>query len=193
MTKDSPEVVELRKRIEVFASRKIKTPIDFEYLKEFIWINLHETISTSTIKRLWGYVDGGDRTRVSTLNLLSRLLRYKDWEDFTEHLKEEQNEESCLCIFEVIRSSELEVGEEIEVGWQPNRRCVFKYLGDNQYEVIEIENSKLQVGDLFHCSIFFKHEPMYVDNIIRPRTKPISYIAGSKGGLTVLKRHTKEK
>ena len=33
-----------------------------------------------TLKRLWGYIDGADETRSSTLDIISRTLGFRDWE-----------------------------------------------------------------------------------------------------------------
>ncbi len=187
MRKNSPEVIELRMRIEESIKRKVKTPADFDFLAGVVWERLHETISTSTLKRFWGYIDGADRTRESTLNQLSRCIGFESWDDFLLELKEEGEEESELCLYESIRSADLNIGEEIEVGWQPNRKCVFKYMGDDRFEVVSAENSKLQKGDMFTCSVFFKDEPMYADNVKRQSSRAVSYIAGSKSGLTLLR------
>ncbi len=188
MNKNSPEVIELRKQIEQSVNKKIKTPSDFDFLVGVVWERIRETISPSTLKRIWGYVNGSDIVRESTLDQLARCLNFDSWELFKEHLRTESEEESDLCLYQTIRSEELEVGEKIEIGWQPNRRCILEYLGDDQYRVIAAENAKLRAGDTFSCSIFFKNEPMYVDNLIRPASPKVSYVAGNRNGLTVLNK-----
>ena len=77
---DRPEIYELRLRIETSIKRKIQTPADFDFLRGIIWERTHEQISTSTLKRLWGYVDGIDNARNSTLNVLSKALGYENWD-----------------------------------------------------------------------------------------------------------------
>ena len=67
MQKTSPEITELKQQIEDSVGRKMKTSNDFTFLSGAIWERTHENISTSTLKRLWGYVDGPDTTRNSTL------------------------------------------------------------------------------------------------------------------------------
>ncbi len=49
---NSPEIYELRLRIEASIKRKIQTPADFDFLRGIIWERTHEQISTSTLKRL---------------------------------------------------------------------------------------------------------------------------------------------
>ena len=57
MNKYSPEIATLRMDIEQSVKRKIRTPYDFEFLAGVIWERLHENLSPTTLKRLWGYID----------------------------------------------------------------------------------------------------------------------------------------
>ena len=89
MQKTSPEISELKQQIEESVGRKMKTSNDFTFLSGAIWERTHENISTSTLKRLWGYVDGPDTTRNSTLDILSKFLGFKDWDGFLEHISQD--------------------------------------------------------------------------------------------------------
>ena len=45
---------------------------DFVSLSQQIFVRLHESISDSTLKRLWGYVDPQNfKPRTNTLNILA--------------------------------------------------------------------------------------------------------------------------
>ena len=63
MQKTNPEISELKQQIEESLGRKMKTSADFTFLSGAIWERTHENLSASTLKRLWGYVDGADTTR----------------------------------------------------------------------------------------------------------------------------------
>lgn len=79
----NPQVLErLRLEVEQKVGRKMYTPKDFEYLSEKIFEQLHQHISTSTLKRLWGYLPGKSNPRISTFNLLAQFIGYNDWQDF---------------------------------------------------------------------------------------------------------------
>ena len=164
---DRPEIYELRLRIETSIKRKIQTPADFDFLRGIIWERTHEQISTSTLKRLWGYVDGIDNARNSTLNVLSKALGYESWDAFILKLKLENMDNSDLVMSESVLSSDLKIGDRLMIAWQPNRVCLLNYLGDNQFEVMESQNSKLKVGDTFRCGLFILGEPVYI-NDLRP-------------------------
>ncbi len=187
MTKTSPEIFSLRKDIEREVKRKIKTPYDFEFLSGVIWERLHENISPTTLKRLWGYIDGADTTRRSTLCLLSRFLGYADWEAYLAYLVECSDVESNLFEGEGISSTDLHPGEQVEVTWQPNRRCIFRYEGNSRFTVVSNANSKLREGDTFDAACFLIGQPMYLDNLVRGNNQPVSYVAGSRSGLVSAK------
>ena len=186
---DRPEIYELRLRIETSIKRKIQTPADFDFLRGIIWERTHEQISTSTLKRLWGYVDGIDNARNSTLNVLSKALGYENWDAFILKLKSENMDNSDLVMSESMSSSDLKIGDRLIIAWQPNRVCVLKYLGDNQFEVMESQNSKLKVGDTFRCGLFILGEPVYINDLRQNNGtgEPKLFVIGNKSGLTKLR------
>ena len=51
------------------------------------------------------------------------------------------------------------------------------------YEVLDSQNSKLQVGDTFHCSIFIEGEPLFLDKLSHGTYQNIAYVAGKKDGV----------
>lgn len=63
----SPEIIKLKQMVEDTIPRKIKTPADFTYLSGVIFERCGETISETTLKRIWGYIEGYDTTRFHTL------------------------------------------------------------------------------------------------------------------------------
>lgn len=82
MTPNKNDILILRKMVEDSVSRKIKTPADFQFLTGVIQERCKETLGVTTLKRLWGYVDGYDSTRYSTLSVLARCVGFRDWDDF---------------------------------------------------------------------------------------------------------------
>ncbi len=183
MTKNSPEILMLRSEIEQSVNRLIRTPSDFEFLVGVIWKRMHITISPTTLKRLWGYIEGADVTRRSTLNILSQFLGYEHWDGFLANLHETAPEGSDFILANHVQVSSLSEGATVTVSWQPDRKCVFLFLGGTRFRVVSAINSKLQVGDTFDCSFFIPHEPLYIDNLIQGNNPPTPFALGTKGGL----------
>ncbi|MBR6354549.1 MAG: hypothetical protein IKS01_02080 [Paludibacteraceae bacterium] len=192
MNKYFPEIATLRMDIEREVKRKIRTPYDFEFLAGVIWERLHENLSPTTLKRLWGYIDGADTTRRTTLCLLAQFLGFADWEAYQASLAMRTDIESEDFEGEGVHINDLQKGDRVEVTWLPNRRCVFRYEGDAHFTVVEAENAKLQVGDTFDAACFIIGKPMYLDNLKSQMSNDklqmtnVSYVAGSKNGLNTV-------
>jgi hypothetical protein len=182
----SPEIHELKKQLEGQLKRKMKTPNDFIFLSGVVWERTHETISPTTLKRLWGYVDGADQTRSSTLDILSRSLGFQDWDDFLGNIDRSSGSDPVLSPH--ISADELNVGDRVSVSWKPDRRCVFRYLGDSRFIVEMAENSKLKVGDTFSASLFILHEPLYLNNLVQGNNPPVAFVVGNRDGLCEIER-----
>ena len=186
MQKTSPEITELKHRIEKSLKRKMKTPTDFIFLSGAIFERTRETMSPTTLKRLWGYIDGADQTRNSTLEILSQFLGYANWEGFVESIGMESNSDEVLSPH--IKAVDLHVGDRVKVSWRPNRSCTFRYLGDEQFIVEVAANSKLKMGDTFYCNLFILGEPLYLSCLVQNDNPPVDFVVGNKGGLCELEK-----
>lgn len=183
MNKNAPEIHSLRQDIERKLNRHLRTPYDFEFLAAEVQTRLHEHISPTTLKRLWGYIDGAETTRHSTLCLLAQFLGFADWDAYLASLAARTDMESETFAGEGIRSDELRAGQRVEVTWLPDRRCIFRYEGGNTYTVEEAHNAKLQTGDRFEAACFLIGKPLYADRLVRGSEQPTSYIAGKRNGI----------
>ena len=72
-------IARLREEIESVVGRKMKTPKDFDFLAGQIFDKLHENVSSTTLKRIWGYLSEPSTPRLSTLDILARFLDYIDF------------------------------------------------------------------------------------------------------------------
>lgn len=186
MQKTSPEISELKKRIEELLKRKVKTPNDFIFLSGAIWERTRQTMSPTTLKRLWGYVDGADQTRNSTLEILSQFLGFDSWDDFLKDIAKGNGSDPVVSPH--IKAADLQVGDLVKVSWKPNRRCTFRYLGDLKFVVETAENSKLKVGDTFYTSLFILGEPLYLSDLVQGNNPPVAFVVGNRDGLCELNK-----
>lgn len=79
-------LAKLRELIETAVDRKMRTPKDFDFLSEQIFAKLHETVSPTTLKRLWGYLQEQSVPRQSTLDVLAQFIDFKDWDIFCSQM-----------------------------------------------------------------------------------------------------------
>ena len=185
LQKTSPEINELKKRIEDDLNRKMLTPNDFYFLECAIQERTRQTVSYATLKRLWGYVDSTEQIRNSTLDVLSKFLGFDSWNSFLETIGRDSGSNPLDSAH--INTENLEVGARVFVSWQPNRRCTFHYLGHQKFIIEQAENSKLKVGNTFSCSLFILNEPLYLTDLVQENNPPVAFVVGTKGGLCELK------
>ena len=183
----TPEVQELIRLVEKKYKKKLNTTTDFDefslHLDRHVKIG---KISPSTLKRLWGYVNDTHKPRVSTLNLLSEYIGHQSYDKFVEWLKSSSLYNSSFFTTRHISSAQLEIGDIVEIGWQPNRIVTLQYKGNSEYEVIRSINSKLQENDKFVTGCFIMGHPLYLPCLQRNGECTSSFIAGRNGGLTCL-------
>lgn len=179
----------LRQLVEESADHAIATSNDFIFLSGEIRGRLNENLSVSTLKRLWGYVDGYASVRPSTLDILARFVGFPDWETFvSDYCEVESVQSSHRVVGESLFAKDLSVGDNVEIRWNPNRRLLLNYLGDNMFKITESENAKLKAGGRFLCQCFILNQPLFVDVLDNEGLTAV-FVMGNKGGLTKISKH----
>ena len=79
----------LREAVEQKTGRKMATPKDFDFLSERIFEEVHEKVSSTTLKRIWGYLQNDNTPRSTSLNILSNYVGYADWDNFLASAEKE--------------------------------------------------------------------------------------------------------
>ncbi len=171
----------LKKEVEGLVGRTIKSPKDFDFLARQIQGYTDETISVSTLKRIWGYVATQSKPSRYNLNLLSRMVGYPDWNNFVSG--NGASASSRFFVKSKLMAQALMEGEEVRLTWSPGRVLTIAYRGNELFEVLESVNSKLAVGDTFICHQFVADEPLYLSNLKHPGIPPCNYVAGQNGGI----------
>lgn len=177
-------IEKLKKEIETALHRQMKTPKDFDFLKDSLYARLHILVSSTTLKRLWGYLEEDVTPRESTLDILTQYLGYRSWDEYKRNVQQPKESQSSPVMSRRLSvKDELAIGDCIRLTWQPDRVCDIEYLGDLQFRVIASENTRLKEGDTFECSLIVEGEPLYLDHLIQGNHQPIAYVCGKKSGV----------
>ena len=191
VSRRAKELANLREDIRKHAGFQDKTlsPSDFDFLELDIKKELPQAaINAKTLKRFFGYDKTPESSfvRLYTLDVLSQYVGYESWNAYLEHLQLLEGSGSGDFKGEEINVDDLSFGETLQIAWQPNRKSTLKYLGNQQFEIIETENSKWQVGDTFFCKHFISGKPLYVDNLTDKNCvlKSLMYVVGEKNGIS---------
>lgn len=166
---DSIEVQQAKKNIEGLLGFVPNSPADFAELSLRIKLSIGKEISADTLSRIWGYKKGYSRVRHSTLRVLEEFGKARTESDFMYNIS--------------IRADEMPVGGRVRIAWLPDRAAILEYRGDYRWDVKEIVNSKLQVGDSFSCRVIAQGQPLIVDNLRSGEKHIAGYSIGGKNGL----------
>lgn len=180
------EIQELKSLVEKRFCHRLCTTNDFESLSALLLTEMKTPISTSTLKRIWQYVNDEHVPRMSTLDILARYVGHADFMAFCKWQKEGAGQSSAFFSAERIVASDLSIGNEVEIGWAPNRLVRLCHKGEGMFEVVNVHESKLMVGDLLPVASFILGEPLSVPYIIRNGENTLPFVAGKNGGLTIL-------
>ena len=183
-----PELSSLLQDVEKAYGRKIRTTTDFEALSVVIEREIHELLSASTLKRLWGYVSGTRIPRPSTLDILCKFIGKRDFPTYCKALREDKTVSSRFFSSKTVAAESLPIGAGLLLGWAPDRLVKLEYLGNCEFVVRESANSKLGPGDRFSAGSFMLGFPLYIPALHQASdpAASVSYVAGAVSGLNRL-------
>ena len=169
--------------VERVAGRRMDTPQDFVWLSEQIAKRQRNTLSVNTLKRLWGRLSNSHvATRQSTLDVLAQFIGFRDYKMFCND-KGEESVQSNEVMSRHAYTKDMAKGLRVQFTWLPDRVIVAEHQGDGSFVILEVENSKLAVGDTFECALIMENEPLYLGNLIHQGTGPVAYVAGKREGV----------
>ena len=164
--------------------RQMNRSSDFVFLQAYIFERTRENIGLNTLKRIWNYGNTPVVPRIFTLDILSKAVGYRNFEDMKQFYGEAGSESSDKVLGKVVSSSDLRPGDRVTLCWNPGRRCTVEYLGSNAYRVVSSERTKLKPGNTFQTAFFATGSPLILSNLVQDDTfAPLCEI-GRKSGVT---------
>lgn len=173
----------IRQKILEKFNAPIKYPQQCEALAMAIQEATGQTLGTTTLKRMLGFVSGAANPRPSSLDIIAQYLGYPDYNLLTKELGSDYDISDFRAV-ESIDSADLEIGEQIQITYHPNRVLVLTYIGENKYVVNESRGSKLLKGDKLIIAGFYVGFELLVSDVERGGQHLGSYQAAKQGGLT---------
>lgn len=189
--KEKSSIIAIRKAVEDSFGEQITGPKSIEKLRFFLFRRTGQFLGTTTLKRIWNYISGGDNHRYTTLSVLARAIGYEDFLDFCRSRESSggmEREISSTPKFNkfIDVNRDLKTDDELKIFWYPGRECRVRYLGGMQFEVMEAKNTRLRVGDKFFCHLILPNHPLYLSSLTRGDSQPMAYICGKiHGGIQI--------
>lgn len=176
--KFSPYVIGL---LEQKARHELRISADCEYLAYDIESVTGAHIGVNTIKRLLGFVIDERQPRTTTLDIISRYLGFDNWE--TLRIYDDNSNSSFQTTVDELRTTDLSVGQRVQVTYLPDRLLELEYVGNNQFRVLSSQNSKLHEDDEIIVTHIVKGYPLLVNEVIRDGMQLGSFTAGKAQGV----------
>lgn len=178
----------LCKLIEEKAGFEIKTPADFSRLAEMIIGQTGSYISVSTLKRLFGYIEGWQNPRPGVWNILSRFVGFANEEAFRKASGLKQEAISGEVMNDVVRAVDLNPGAEIELRWYPDHCMLVRHTEDGNFLILKVVGTHLKPGGTFHADSLVAQDslllnPYYPPAEIDGSRKSVLYEIGRTGGI----------
>lgn len=183
MEYSNDDIQRLKQAVEFAVGRKICTPKDYDFLEQQVVGFTEETLSASTLKRVWGYVASKSNISHYSLDVLSRVVGFENWDDFSNENNVSKDYNSQRVIRRKLFTKALSVGDTIKVTWKPDRVITIEYIGQERFRILESINSKLKAGDTFCCLMFVDNEHLFLHKLARDEMPVSDYICGQEGGI----------
>lgn len=165
------------------------SPTEFNELIISIFNQTGRTISQSTIKRLWGYIDYEGFPSATTLNILAQYNGYKDWNAYLlKSASPDSDEDSGFMEDTVIDATKIKEGEKLRLKWHPNKSCEIECIAPLRFRINKSQNIKLMAGDTLTFRTISIGMPLFFSDIMRDHTLIPAYVGAKKGGLQAVLR-----
>ena len=171
--------------IEIALGKELCTPKDFDKLRDSIYNRLHILVSSTTLKRIWGYLNEEVQTRQGSFDILAQFIGYPNYKEYiNKHATYEEEIQSSPVLSRKLNVREdLKPGDLLRIFWQPDRQCDVMYSGNLTFRVLSSCNTRIQQDDTFSCGLFIEGEPLYIDNLQQGNRPPVAYVCGKKSGI----------
>lgn len=167
------------------------TPSEFNDLLWQIRKTTGNTLSLSSIKRLWGYVKYNGDFSLTTLNILARFNGMRDWESFKKSIDKDvsvtNDEESGFQSDSMIDTGKYKPGDRIELSWNDGKGCEMECIGHLRFRIVKSTNIKMKEGDLVTVHTLCIGHPVYISDILRDDIRFAAYVGAKKEGLQSIK------
>lgn len=183
MNENTPEIEFLLKEVAEKFGGPVASTKGFEALSSKIEEETGQIVSTSTLKRLYGYMSLKPKPRIGTLDILSNYIGRAGFRNLCVELQDS----SAFLSVETVVSESLKPGQELIVSWLPDRDVRLRHIIGQDFEVVDSGSSKLRAGDKFAVKEFMKGHPLYISGIIRDGKALPEYVAGRKAGIQEIK------
>jgi len=176
----------IKEKIESKLGQPVRYSKDCETLARDITCTTGHSVSGSTIKRLLGFVKGVQEPRMYTMDVIAEYLGYRSFDDLIREFDNTSHSE--FHTIDELSVSSIALNQKIKFTYEPNREVIVRYNGNSTFDVINVQNSKLELGDKIKMSQIVLEHPLFIKDVIRKDKSLGQYIAGKISGITSIEK-----
>lgn len=169
----------LKNRIELRFGKSIQYSKDCEAIALSVSKHCNEKISATTMMRLFGLMKSKSKPSIFTLDLISQYAGFESYNAAFNN--NDLNEDYHDGQIDKLAINSLHINQIIQIKYSPNKLLKLKYLGSMNFEVMIVENNKLQTGDILTILCIQHNFPFVCENVTRKGKELGKYIGGKQG------------
>jgi hypothetical protein len=172
----------IKEVVEKRYGQSVRYPVECEALASDISKCTGRTISASTIKRLWGFIDGASSARSYTLDTLAEYCDYGCFEDLVQSFN--PMEPASQKNIKILSMDEITVGNEITIFFGSKGHLKLALNNARSFLVLDSSDCDLKEGDIFNCVKIEVGLPMFIRDWCRRELNLGSYTIAKLTGVS---------
>ena len=176
----------IKKRIIEKLGQPIRYPKDCNALAEDIYTKCKNRVSSSTLRRLLGFIKGDTSPRQHSLDLIANYLGHESYDELLETLAP-QSKDTSPKITE-LNTKNLRKGDKFELAYKPDKNVIVQYLGKSEFKVLSSRNSQLLPDDIFKVHQVSLHHPLFILQITRKGEQTGKLVEAKVSGITDIRK-----
>ena len=152
----------IKDKVEHKYGSTVRYPVECDALAEEISKTTGRSISSSTIKRLWGFIEGASAARSYTLDTVAEYCGHSCFDDLIESFNPTDYVKKAPITF--LLTKDIPVGREIFFTFGGEASLNMKLDENHSYRVLESNNCELVAGDVFECVKIEVGLPVFIYN-----------------------------
>ena len=164
----------IKSKIEEQYGSKIRYSRDCDALSANIFDKTKQTVSGSTLKRLFGFVKGTQEPRTYTLDMIAEYLGYNSYDELLKEFNDNSNSE--FNQLQEIIANTIKKGQKIRFNYEPNREVIIECTDKKIFKVIKSVSSKLKLNDSIKFTNIVRSYPLFISEVIRENQNLGQYV-----------------
>jgi hypothetical protein len=170
---------------ERYAKGDIRYPKDCDGLAIHISQVCKTRISSSTLRRLYGFVKGIREPRLHTLDIVAEYIGHKGWEELIASFERTESEPEKLI--DKLKPEQIKAGQAIQLTYEPAKVIEIRKVG-GQLQVVTSNEKRVLVNDEVRFKLLELHYPLTFTHHFRQGSSLGKLQLATVSGITSIKR-----